>query len=256
MIRIPSTARPNQSVSCPHCSVSFSLAEVLDQQVPEVNFVEGVPVVQPVVNGRPIETPQTNGQVNGQANGNAEAPVIDTGKSKFQVPPQLSAGLRKKRRRRRRSSSSSSSSGTEAEETRRNLREEKRREKEALNPPKPIIPMAPKPEPVTIREEPASVQTSTSASATPNERRRARSRSRSSNSSSSAGEFLKIVFGGAIALPMAYLILMWVFGKDPFAIAPTINAFVPAAVPDYMVADDEGAEDSDAAPPVEPKASS
>jgi len=235
MIRIPNTARPNQSVSCPHCSVSFSLAEVLDQQVPEVNFVEGVAIPQPATNGRAVVTPEANGE--------PEAPVIDTGKSKFQVPPQLSAGLRKKRRRRRRSSSSSTRSGTEAEETRRNLKEEKRREKEALTPSTPIIPMVSTSEPITVSDEPPVVKKSGSPAATESDPRRARSRPRSSQqSTSSVGEFLKIIFGGAIALPTAYLILMWGFGKDPFAIAHTINAIAPVVVPDYMVADEEGAD--------------
>jgi hypothetical protein len=44
-------------------------------------------------------------------------------------------------------------------------------------------------------------------------------------------EVLKIVLGGAAAIPIALLILWWAFGKDPFEAGPLIAKYVPAIVP-------------------------
>ena len=44
-------------------------------------------------------------------------------------------------------------------------------------------------------------------------------------------EFVKIVVGGLLALPVAQLIIWWVIGMDPLQLAPTVSKFVPFAVP-------------------------
>ena len=54
----------------------------------------------------------------------------------------------------------------------------------------------------------------------------------------------KVALGGALAIPIAYLMLLWVFGRDPLSLAPTINRIIPAAVPDYMVADENPEEET------------
>ena len=46
--------------------------------------------------------------------------------------------------------------------------------------------------------------------------------------------FLKVLAGGALALPIAYLIVMWVFSRDPLGIAERLGETVPFVVPSSM----------------------
>ena len=49
-------------------------------------------------------------------------------------------------------------------------------------------------------------------------------------------EFTKVVFGGLMAIPIAYAIVLWVFNKDPLNVGPQISEYVPFVVPaDFQV---------------------
>ncbi len=44
-------------------------------------------------------------------------------------------------------------------------------------------------------------------------------------------DLLKIIVGGLLALPVAQLILWWMFTQDPLALAPTVHKYAPVLVP-------------------------
>lgn len=49
-------------------------------------------------------------------------------------------------------------------------------------------------------------------------------------------EFTKVVFGGLMAIPIAYAIVLWVFNKDPLNVGPQISEYVPFVVPaDFQI---------------------
>ena len=65
---------------------------------------------------------------------------------------------------------------------------------------------------------------------------------RSSSSSSSrkqaarpqtkpAFEVVKVLIGGALAIPIAYLLVLWVFSQDPLDVGPSISNVAPFVVP-------------------------
>ena len=56
--------------------------------------------------------------------------------------------------------------------------------------------------------------------------------------------FLKIVGGGLLALPLAYLIVMWIFSRDPLGIGESLGEKVPFLVPSALRADDDDSETS------------
>ncbi len=49
-------------------------------------------------------------------------------------------------------------------------------------------------------------------------------------------EFIKVVLGGLMAIPIAYAIVLWAFNKDPLNVGPQISEYVPFVVPaDFQV---------------------
>ena len=70
-----------------------------------------------------------------------------------------------------------------------------------------------------------------------------------------AVEIFKVVLGGALAIPIAYLLVLWVFKQDPLDVAPKIVQTAPFLLPaEFRALEDEaksgtsneGSEDSDA----------
>lgn len=125
----------------------------------------------------------------------------------FVVPPQLSKGA--KRSGRRRGSNSSSGKSTDGQETSGGSNGERSKRKSSSS---------------------------------------SRSKRRSNFGSSSRGgkskrspqfELLKVVFGGLLAIPIAYLLVLWVFRQDPLNVGPSVGNVVPFLIP----ADLRGAED-------------
>ena len=202
IIRIPIAIRGNSLISCPHCSTQFKLAEFADQ-IPQ---------------GEIVESENLNGTASDSGEFQIDTDGIAQQDGKFVVPPQLAAGIRKRRRRRRKRSSESSSSDTntpkqlsEAEEL-RTARKEERAQRE--------------------REK---IQAGVSAAVVANPNVRSRSQRKSSAPKRSpVFEAVKIIFGGLLAAPIAYLLLMWVFSRDPLNLVPTINSYAPILVPEAL----------------------
>lgn len=211
IIRIPLSIRPGSQVSCPHCSRQYELYDLMDQ-IPEVEVVNNDDVVSTPAEDFEIDTESSIAKEDG----------------KFVVPPQLAAGIKKRRRRRRRSSESSSTSAnagplTEAEENRQARKDERKQQKQV--------------EFQQQRETAAPVVR----------------RSRSGGSRLAApkrnpvAEAMKIIIGGMLAAPVAYLLLLWVFSRDPLGLVPTINSVAPFLVPDHLILDEE---DDKKTPPI------
>ncbi len=231
MVRISHSLSVNTTVRCPHCQESFVLAELLDQSLPPLEVVS----IEP-------ERDQT------------DAPYIDTlhlkrdqhasrpekPRIKFEIPKALKDGAKRKRRRRRRRSSSSSTGGSNSS---------------SANGSNYVIPSS----------TPAGGESTTMGEEV---ERRSRSDSRRSTSSRNSGEgsphrgkvrshasrlkdskvtrnkedLLKIGAGCLLALPIAYMMLIWVFKADPFGVANPMSKVVPFAVPSSMRATEPAAD--------------
>lgn len=237
IVRIPITVRPESSVSCPHCNQQFKLANVLAQQVPEVQLIDGLP--ESLTSAASVEEPEFNKGTEKQD-------------GKFIVPPQLAAGIRKRRRRRRSSSEKSSSSraqastppsGTSSNHTDRPLSEAEeskiaRREEHARQKRDKLEQQ---------RKAAAKRQAAAEQGHDPNQRRessgsRESSSSRQSSKRSPVVEALKIAVGGMVAIPIAYLLLMWVFSRDPLSLKDSIGAVAPSLLPPAFKFEDESDE--------------
>ncbi len=55
--------------------------------------------------------------------------------------------------------------------------------------------------------------------------------SRTATPPGSLGETTKILIGGLLAFPIAYLLVFWVFQQDPLNLGPAISRVAPFAVP-------------------------
>ncbi len=216
IIRIPITVRPDSSVSCPHCENQFQLSSVLDQQVPEIQMLDG-------------SSPPTH-------NITVKDVEIDTGTAikqqdgKFVVPSQLAAGIKKRKRRRRKSSSERSAEPvspangstrqlSEADELRIARREDRtNRERDKL-------------------QQQRNASAARARGELPKGPARGSSR-RKSSKRSPVIEVFKIAVGGMLAIPIAYLLLMWMFSRDPLSLAPTIYDYAPGLVPGALVLDE------------------
>jgi hypothetical protein len=83
-------------------------------------------------------------------------------------------------------------------------------------------------------------------------------------------EMVKVVVGGLLAIPIAYLLVLWLFGQDPLDVGPSISNIAPFLVPEKYNEENEnvspklessdesetdqnsGIDDSVAVPPLDP----
>lgn len=207
IIRLPIAIRPGSFVNCPHCSSQFELIDFMDQ-IPEVEVVAGQ---------------QPNGTASPSEEFHIETEGIEKLDGKFVVPPQLAAGIRKRRRRRRKRSEASQNGTatdpggmTEADELKQARREDRaQRERDKIQ----------------QQREQAAVQVDP-------KRRRPSSRPPVPKRNPVL-EGLKIIFGGILAAPIAYLLLMWIFSKDPLQLSPTIHSYAPLLVPESLIFEED-----------------
>lgn len=60
-------------------------------------------------------------------------------------------------------------------------------------------------------------------------------------------EWAKIVLGGLIAFPLAYLGLMWIAGLDPFGLAGPLQSVTPLVVPPSLIIEESASPSTPAA---------
>jgi hypothetical protein len=192
LVRVPATAPAKSRVRCPHCSESYLLYEILDRSIPELELVETPKVA--------VETPRVD-QI-----------LIKTDKDreenkKFVVPPQLSKGARRSRHRHR----SGESSETGVQRSGSSQRE-------------------PGDRPASQRSDPFQRR----AEHSDRSRSRHRPASRSARfraERNPAVEAVKVIAGGLLAIPIAYLLVLWFFKQDPLNVGPKLGGVVPFLVP-------------------------
>lgn len=249
IIRIPITIRPDSAVSCPHCSSKFDLIAFLDQ-IPEANISESAPTSSAALSD--------SGEFDVQTTSTTE-----TQDGKFVVPAQLAAGMRKNRRRRRKKSSSKSSS--ESSSSRSSSPESSasessdsssvestapRRSSATLDPNRQLseaeeLKLARRADRSQREREKIQQQREAAALREGAQARRAaaaanpRRRSSSTPKRSPVMEAFKIIIGGMLAAPIAYLLLMWGFSRDPLNLVPEISKYAPALIPPILEPQDE-----------------
>lgn len=236
IIRIPITIRPDSSVGCPHCKSQFDLYALLDH-IPEVSVEEAAAA---------------------DLSDSSEEFQIDTATSaekqdgKFVVPPQLAAGMRKRRRRRRRSSESSSTdsqSGSSSSGSSLNGHSTgaSTSSSDSIDPNRQLseaeeLRLARREERAQKERDKIQQQREAAALRAAGQHRRSGSSRRAEPKQSAVFEATKIIIGGMLAAPIAYLLLMWVFSRDPLGLVPTINSYAPVLVPEALILDDEDDE--------------
>ncbi len=223
LVRVPSKASANSKVRCPHCTKSFLLSQVLDQSVPELELVDdpNAEVVDEISDDPPS--------------------VRKDEKGRFVVPSQLRRGSKKRRsRNKKRSSDRESVSIRQSDDTHRPAND---------NPDTGQLEAPPNSDPqsgvnefsISETESPPrsghrnrsghSKRGGGSSRQKPSRRPR-QPNSRISYASNTSGmEALKIALGGVLAIPVAYLVVLWVFKQDPLHVAPKISESVPFVVP-------------------------
>jgi len=75
--------------------------------------------------------------------------------------------------------------------------------------------------------------------------RSSRSRKKSKKKASPFVEFLKIILGGILALPIAQLVLWWGFSLDPLKLAPAVYEYAAVLVPPTLRPAEDVSEDAD-----------
>ena len=239
MVRISHSLSVNTKVRCPHCQESFVLGDLLDQSLPPL---EVVPTEQDYDEPDAPYIDTLHLKRDEQAN-QPEKPRV-----KFEIPKALKDGAKRKRRRRRRSRSSSNGEGSSS------------RSSSGSNGSNFVIPSSPQAEGDTTTTMGEAVERRRSRSQSSSSERGERSSSRSNAGSGSeyrgkvksyatrlqerkttvrVEDIFKFVGASMLAIPVAYLMLIWVFKADPFGVASPMSQVVPFAVPASMHAVDE-----------------
>lgn len=196
LVRIPGTADAKSTVRCPHCGESYPLQQILIDAVPELELV----------------TDDSDSDQETDVEKKSEP------REKFVVPVQLSKGAKRSNRRNRPRSMPESGESNRGETSRRRSQERPKRRYEEARIPDGGVGIA-QPSVVNIRS-------------TPSERKRMPRRGkRNVVQQSSFGESTKVLVGGLLAFPIAYLLVFWVFHQDPLNLGPAISRVAPFAVP-------------------------
>ena len=271
LVRVSTTASANADVRCPHCQETFPLIRLLESAAPEVEVVE--PQAPPVKKQtQKLYIDQTTETTKDAA-------------GKFVVPSQLAKGARRRKSSRSRSDGSRSRSSSSSSETERSSRhrsdsrshgdarpssrrkpspqeqldervdETSRKtrhpENESRNAPPPgIESLDREPEPL-VQPRGSSDHSELPLSSHRSTRHRdARAAEAHNAQSNPAADFFKMLVGACLALPIAYLIVMWVFSQDPLGIGRGLGEKLPFLVPTALRADAEYDADNDNDTPV------
>ncbi len=224
LVRIPATAAADSTVRCPHCEESFSLEQILEDLVPELELVSdathdddltSIPVVDRVVakNRGPHE--------------------------KFVVPVQLSKGAERPSRRRHRTGESSdhSEKNRRDEEASTDLETERLRRENASE---FILRKATEGRSKSSSRDKPRHRRSHSSGESGSRRRKKKTKDPFSRPGTTT-EFIKILIGGLLAFPIAYLMVFWIFKQDPLSLAPSLGKVVPFIVPAELRASEDEA---------------
>ena len=233
LVRVSARTKANASVRCPHCQETFPLLRLLESAAPEVEVVEPVAGANTSAQTSPAkETQPANLYIDEGA---------ETGKDasgKFVVPSQLAKGARRRKSSRRRRSESRSAVRSERESS-----SESRRDHTSSESPERSSGAG---EHSQSRDSEGVAQQSHRST----RHRDSRIEQERKAENTAASDFVKVLFGAMLALPIAYLIVMWVFSRDPLGLGDRLSKIVPFIVPAAFH------EDADADSDPTPEASS
>ena len=233
LVRVPATAPTSSTVKCPHCGESFRLSQILNHAVPELEIV--------------VEDEEQEDDID------QEGAVKDS-EGRFVVAKQLRQSSKKSRRGRRRSRSRRSPEADgmvpvpkpigEVTESATAIVDEVDGSQFSVNDSKS---QSNRESFDSRRSSGSSSRSSSSESSRSRSSGRSRSRStpKKTRGSNPVGEIFKVVLGGAMAIPIAYLLVLWVFKQDPLDVAPKIYKTAPYLVPAAFQIDEEESSDSD-----------
>ena len=68
-------------------------------------------------------------------------------------------------------------------------------------------------------------------------------------------EFLKVMAGAALAIPIAYLVVMWGFGQDPFGVGRSVGKMAPFLIPENLRPEQNEDTDDRSPPATDPSQS-
>lgn len=239
LVRVPIDANPRSQVACPHCQAQFNLHLLLDLTVPELKIIKesGSKTIPPV----PLVDRVLFSEEGDQ-------------RKKFVVPPQLVKGAKRKSRRSRNSSHQEERSSPAAKTFVDAISVDS--SNETIDDSSPSNPGDNREE-LTNESDTNVVEVNAGPQSSRNVRnnqrrsraskRGSRSSSRSRNSfdnihddSSPQLELVKMLFGGILAFPIAYAMLLWIFLQDPLGIAPSLGEVAPLSVPRKFRPEPEG----------------
>lgn len=245
-MRIPLAADPNSTVRCPRCQETFSLQVILEKAAPPLEVVDQPVVVTP-------DTPDLP---------EVEVGTYDPDSGRFEVPSIIQHNTKFKKRRRKEKEKHPRHDETwkkRSEVLAEKLNAELDDQLVGVDPATQIVESQ---SPVDSFSGPAiSTETgqtqsgkgkpqSDSGSRREQEyerrRRKASSAKKKQTRSDSAApakrskskqpsptfEFVKIVVGALLALPVAQLMIWWVVQSDPLGIGPEVSRTVPFVVPE------------------------
>ena len=257
LVRVSAKAKANSNVRCPHCQEIFPLLRLLESAVPEVE------VLQTNSPSTPTHTPATTTTREKRdlyIDQTAELGKKDAA-GKFVVPSQLAKGARRRKssRRSRGGSSSSSSNRSSSDSSSRESRQtgvyqgddERDRAREATVQTRPVdnhrngVVAEPHLHPHESRDHSENLNRVEGESHRSTRHRDMRAIQAMNSEPNPVVTFLKVLAGGALALPIAYLIVMWVFNQDPLGIGPQLGEKIPFVVPSALRGEAAETQDSD-----------
>lgn len=203
LVKVPVTASANDDVRCPHCQQTFSLSKLLNQVVPELEVVSGSDDIHLTDADAPAEDTQL--------------PSVD----QFVVPSQLAKGaFRRKKKRRKSNTSEVTAADSPSADT--------------------------SPESLVVDTGREDKQTRDESNRRSKGRRKSRKSKRTRGFNEAANpivEAVKVGLGAALAIPIAYLIVLWGFKQDPLNVAPTLGSAIPGLIPATFREEDGKEED-------------
>ncbi len=245
LVRMSATAKANAKVRCPHCKEIFPLISLLESAAPEVEVLHSDATAP--LKKKELYIDQT-------------ATTAKDASGKFVVPSQLAKGARRRKSSRSRSESSRSRSSSSRSESERSSRSDRQpTSRSAISPSarrgqstprervhKPETAAArkrrpaatgttyatpPRDEPIDHSRERTDSPTSGDQSHRSTRHRDARAVEALNSERNPAVDLLKVLAGACLALPVAYLIVMWIFTLDPLGIGKGLGERAPFMVP-------------------------
>lgn len=202
MVRIPANSSVKAEVRCPHCDNKFPLAEILEQAVPALEVVESEPMID----------------------------TDDGDQPKFVIPSQLVKGAKHRRRRRSRRSRTSRESVDQIQVPSGDHEPRKPGSAE-YSTGKGSTMLADIPSLKTVDSDDDRSKSSRRDGESGSRSNRGRRSRKAKDKASPMVEVIKITLGAVLAIPIAYLLVFWVFRLDPLQIGPSVSNLAPFLVP-------------------------